>query len=234
MKTDFMKFKETFKLAFIDLDNTLYPESLYLYNLIREFDSKVKINRNQNKLFNNRYLENSLNRRSKDIITEIFKIYYDRSPTFIEHEILFYFYKNLDSDLRLYEGAIELLDFLKCKNIKLILLSNGIREVQLNKLRLLKISNYLDHIEILSKKEFQKPNPESALNLVKKYGLGLDEVVIIGDDPKTDILLAKNAGITAIRVKTGFFRNEKVNELYDKIYEFDNINNLFQSLTKIL
>lgn len=234
MKIDYMKFKETVKLAFIDLDNTLYPESLYLYNLIREFESKVKVSRNVNKLFDNMYLEHSLNRRSKDVITEIFKIYYDRSPTFKEHEVLFYLYKNLDSDLRLYEGAMELLNFLKCKNIKLILLSNGIKDVQLNKLRLLKISNYFDHIEILSKKEFQKPNPESALNLVKKYGLGLDEVVIIGDDPKTDILLAKNAGITAIRVKTGFFRNEKVNELYDKIYEFDNINNLLQSLTKIL
>jgi hypothetical protein len=84
-----MKFKETVKLAFVDLDNTLYPESLYLYNLIREFDSKVKINGNKNKLFDNKYLENFLNRRSKDIITEIFRMYYGRSPTFIEHEILF-------------------------------------------------------------------------------------------------------------------------------------------------
>lgn len=52
-------------------------------------------------------------------------------------------------------------------------------------------------------KIFGKPSKEYFLQALKKINLSFDDVVVIGDDPESDIQGAINAGIKGILVKTG-------------------------------
>ncbi len=52
-------------------------------------------------------------------------------------------------------------------------------------------------------KIFGKPSKEYFLHALNKINLGIDDVIVIGDDPESDIQGALNAGIKGILVKTG-------------------------------
>lgn len=52
-------------------------------------------------------------------------------------------------------------------------------------------------------KIFGKPSKEYFLHALNKINFGIDNVIVIGDDPESDIQGADNAGIKGILVKTG-------------------------------
>ena len=52
-------------------------------------------------------------------------------------------------------------------------------------------------------KIFGKPSKEYFLHALNKINLGIDELIVIGDDPETDIQGAINVGFKGILVKTG-------------------------------
>lgn len=98
----------------------------------------------------------------------------------------------------LFEETIEVLDTLKGK-FQLLMLTNGSPHLQRTKLSLSpELAPYFDYIVISGEFGKGKPAPE-----IFNYALGLlgvekNEVVMIGDNPKTDILGASKVGIDSI------------------------------------
>ena len=98
----------------------------------------------------------------------------------------------------LYDETLEVLDALK-GNYKLLMLTNGSPHLQRTKLSLSpELAPYFDHIVISG--EFGKGKPAVE---IFNYALSLlevekDEVIMIGDNPMTDILGASRVGIDSI------------------------------------
>lgn len=98
----------------------------------------------------------------------------------------------------LYEETIEILDALK-DNYQLLMLTNGSPHLQHTKLSLSpELEPYFDHIVISGDFGSGKPSAE-----IFNYALSLlevekDEVIMIGDNPLTDILGASKIGIDSI------------------------------------
>lgn len=97
----------------------------------------------------------------------------------------------------LFEGAIEILDYLKPK-YELHIITNGFNEVQYRKMKSSGLSPYFDKIITSEDAGVKKPNPvifDYALNNTKA---GKSESIMIGDNWEADVMGAINFGLDAI------------------------------------
>lgn len=124
----------------------------------------------------------------------------------------------------LYEETIEVLDALK-GNYHLLMLTNGSPHLQKTKLSLSpEIAPYFDHIVISGEFGRGKPSVELftyALSLLE--GVEKSEVIMVGDNPMTDILGASKFGIDSIWI------NHDKKELQEVVPTFE-VNRLREIL----
>lgn len=116
----------------------------------------------------------------------------------------------------LFEGAIELLDYLK-PNYQLHIITNGFSEVQDKKLHNSNIGHYFETITNSELAGQKKPNP-----IIFDYALGIakaskEESIMIGDSFEADILGALDFGIDAI-----FFNEHKI-EINHDVYQVNHL-----------
>ncbi|MEW9502314.1 HAD family hydrolase [Jeotgalibacillus marinus] len=102
----------------------------------------------------------------------------------------------------LYEETFEVLDFIKKQGIQLLILTNGAPSLQLEKLAITpNIVPYFEHIIISGNIGIGKPSPvvfEHALRLVD---LRTEDVWMVGDNKRTDILGANRIGMKSIWIQ---------------------------------
>ncbi len=103
-------------------------------------------------------------------------------------------------EIRTIEGAEDTLNLLS-KDYQIVLATNAedstyedIRVVLKSK----NLDNYFSHIFTTKELRTKKPNPHFFFRITKKLNLSNENVVVIGDDYKKDILSAKLAGLSTI------------------------------------
>lgn len=130
--------------------------------------------------------------------------------------------KYLPTFNHLFEGAIEVLDYLKPK-YNLHIITNGFQEVQNGKLRNAKIEHYFTTVTNSEMAGVKKPNPkifELALQLAKAEK---KTSLMVGDSLEADMEGAKNIGLDAL-----FFNETKTEEPHDfpQIYHLSELKNI--------
>lgn len=110
--------------------------------------------------------------------------------------------ENCTLQTKYYEGIIELLDYLKARNIKLSVFSNKADELT-KKIVAVLFPNYFIEVVGLSIESLKKPNPFEALEICKKLELKPEEMIFVGDSG-IDMQTATNANILAIGVLWGY------------------------------
>ncbi|MFT5754473.1 MAG: YjjG family noncanonical pyrimidine nucleotidase [Flavobacterium sp.] len=116
----------------------------------------------------------------------------------------------------LFEGAIELLDYLK-PNYQLHIITNGFSNVQDKKLTNSKIGHYFETITNSELAGQKKPNPiifDYALSVAKASKA---DSIMIGDSFEADILGALDFGIDAI------FFNENKTKINHDVYQVNHL-----------
>lgn len=101
-------------------------------------------------------------------------------------------------------GAVELLEAVNRRGLKVGILSNGFKEVQFDKLRSGGILDKVDCIVLSDEIDVNKPDRRIFDYALSKAGAAASESIFIGDNPETDILGAVNAGWRTI-----FFNRHK-------------------------
>lgn len=122
----------------------------------------------------------------------------------------------------LFDGAIELLDYLKPK-YKLHIITNGFASVQTKKIKNSNIEHYFETITNSEMAGVKKPHRtifEFALSLANA---SKQESVMIGDSFEADILGAQEAGIDAIFFNEQNLRVEKEVFQVNKLIDLKNI-----------
>ncbi|MCT7519785.1 HAD family hydrolase [Aliarcobacter cryaerophilus] len=191
------------KAVIFDLDNTLYDENLYFKSVFNKF---LKIHNIDFKLFENNF-DDKFRLYSKDIFTDILKKinFYSKE----NQNQLFELYKSIDCNLKLYDEAYELINYLNNKSINIAIITNGVLEAQKNKVRVLdleKITNKIVYAREFGK-EFEKPHEKPYIQTLKLLSVKKEDVVFIGDHPYTDIIGATKVGIKALRFMNGYASN---------------------------
>jgi len=130
--------------------------------------------------------------------------------------------KYLPTFNHLFDGAIDVLDYLKPK-YNLHIITNGFQDVQSGKLKNANIEHYFTTITNSEMAGVKKPNPkifEFALQLAKAEKA---TSLMVGDSLEADMEGAKNIGLDAL-----FFNEAKTVEPHDfpQIYHLSEIKNI--------
>lgn len=208
------------KHVFFDLDHTLWDfetnssktfEKIFkIHKLNLSLTSFLKIYKNINleywRLYRNNHITKEALRygRLKDTFDEL-KL--DVNNELINRLSIDYI-KYLSTFNHLFDGAIEILDYLKPK-YNLHIITNGFSEVQYKKMKNSKIEVYFDKVITSESVGVKKPNPKIFEYALSQANTTECESIMIGDSWEADIMGAKNVGIIPIFCN---FENERVDE----------------------
>lgn len=211
-----MKIK-TIKHVFFDLDHTLWD---FDKNSALTFDKIFKIHGIDVslELFLEAYEPINLyywKRYASDEIDKLSLRYGRLRETFNEigyhvdepliHNLSVDYIKYLSSFSHLFDGTIELLQYLQPK-YQLHIITNGFEEAQLKKMNSSAITPYFKTITNADTVGVKKPNPIIFDHALKFANAKSNESLMIGDNYEADILGALNVGYDAIFFN---YRNDK-------------------------
>jgi len=199
---------------FFDLDNTLWDfkansklAMLSTFNLLLLGEKGVDFER-----FFDLYSKNNSDLwgayrkkeiRKKDLTTQRFKLTLDKLEIdgIDPEEMNTLYLSEMPKQNKLVDGAIDLLEYLKNKNYRLFIITNGFSEVQHNKLKSSKLLPYFSKIFISEEIKAPKPAPEIFEYAIKSANARKSTSLMIGDDLEVDVLGALRAGIDAIHFR---------------------------------
>lgn len=106
-----------------------------------------------------------------------------------------------------YDDTLDILKYLKNKNYKLYIVSNGQKEVQFRRLLKANILSYFDYVFISSEIGYNKPDIrvlDYVLSSIYKEAkdVNKDEFILIGDRENADIKCALDFGIKSVLLGT--------------------------------
>lgn len=124
----------------------------------------------------------------------------------------------------LFPETLETLKAIKNKGLKIGIVTNGISEMQHNKLKATGVDAVVDAVVVSGDLPFKKPSGEIFDYAAEKLGIRNDQAIFVGDHPKNDVFGARKAGMNVVWMRYGFFKDEALEETVsiDKISEILN------------
>ena len=109
-------------------------------------------------------------------------------------------------------NTMEVLNYLKEKNYKIHLITNGFLEVQSIKMKASGLDKMIDSSFVSEEVGFKKPDHRIFFHAMNEVGGNIENSIMIGDDLSVDIIPAKEIGMKHI-----YFNRKKIshNEMLD-------------------
>ena len=229
------------KAVIFDLDNTLCNSTAVIEDILKHIFTRYL------KHFPNKSVDDliSINVKTfKNLISdpnvplsaatirvwfEVFEQLQIKPPLKIILQLIEYIRSEAIRRVRLIEGTLELITFLKSKDIKIGVLTNGIFIDQANKLVKLKIDSFVDYLVTSDMCAADKPDPKIFKYLLNKMAVLPNQILMIGDDYIADIKGAHNVGI-----KTVYLNNGSVGNLGIKSVKPDYIKTNHKDILKLI
>ena len=216
------------KDIFFDLDHTLwdfdknsmlaFKRVFKKFKITIEFDAFLKIYEPINIEYWKKYREDKVSKENlrRGRLIDSFNFFDLIYSTEKIDEIADAYIQELPFDNHLFEGAVEILDYLILK-YKLHIITNGFEEVQQKKLKNSGIDHYFSTVTTSEEVGVKKPNPKVFLTALNKANSFPTQSVMIGDSLEADILGANNIGMQTIFYN---YRNESISK---KIKSIDSL-----------
>ena len=216
------------KDIFFDLDHTLwdfdknsmlaFKRVFKKFKITIEFDAFLKIYEPINVEYWKKYREDKVSKENlrRGRLIDSFNFFDLIYTTEKIDEIADAYIQELPFDNHLFEGALEILDYLILK-YKLHIITNGFEEVQHKKLKNSGIDHYFSTVTTSEEVGVKKPNPKVFLTALNKANSLPTQSVMIGDSLEADILGANNIGMQTIFYN---YRNESISK---KIKSIDSL-----------
>jgi putative hydrolase of the HAD superfamily len=204
-----------YKDLFFDLDHTLWDFELNsketmqeLYSThhiaalgITDFDAFFNIYTAHNHRLWDRYSKGFIKQeelRWKRIYLSLldFKIANEQ----LSKEMSLEFLQILPTKKKLFPHTIEILNYLKDKNYKMHLITNGFESVQMQKIKNAEIAHYFTEVVTSETSNSLKPNKEIFEFALKTANATLSESIMIGDNETADIQGGINIGMDTVFV----------------------------------
>lgn len=237
-----------FKGIIIDLDDTLYNHEIcheYAINIIFEmifnFVKKInpdinilKIKDEYNDIKNNLKIEIG-NTSSSHCRFIYFKHLFENFNIDFKYldSLHSKYWNEFYSKIKLNEGVLDLLNFLKKINIKTCLLTDFDTIHQFKKLENLGILEYFENIITSQEIGVDKPNSKMFQSALRKMNLKSNEVIMIGDNYQKDILGAIKNNIYSFWFNNENNENNKTLEIFENYIEFSNFETLVTFISNI-
>lgn len=207
------------KAVIFDLDNTICNSTEVIEDILKRiFIKHLKYfpNKNVDDLIsiNIKTFEELISDPNVPLSAAIIRVWFEvfeqlqiKPPLKIILRLIEYIRSEATKKVRLIEGTLELMDYLKSKDIKIGILTNGIFIDQANKLVKLKLDDFVDYLVTADMCASDKPDPKIFKYLLNKMGISPEQVLMIGDDLVADIKGANDLGIRTVYLKDGSLGN---------------------------
>ena len=214
------------KAVIFDMDGTTVDtiEGLaYAMNYVLEKNSLPKRSINEYKVFVGNGLKKMVERALPN------NEYSDEEINLFLEEMVDFYEKNWDYELRLYNGIDNLLDELTKKGIIIAINTNKVQHIA-EKIASNCLANWTISHVIGDRINFpNKPSPEGVKEILKDLKIEAKDIIFVGDS-NVDIETGRNANIMTVAVSWGF--REKA-ELEEADYIIDHPMELIDIIEKI-
>jgi putative hydrolase of the HAD superfamily len=223
-----------YKGILLDLDNTLYSYQENHRRALNEVFSFME----KSFSFSNNQLEESYAKARHLVQIEL-------GHTASSHNRILYFQKMLEiltlnplkyafllynlywntflSSMRLFFGVET---FLETYRNRICLVTDLTAHIQYKKIKALQLENHISQMVTSEEAGREKPHPYMFLSALEKMNLKKDEVCMIGDNFKKDIVGANNLGIRAIWLNRDGEHRVYDDSLVEEVDSFEKINQL--------
>lgn len=231
---------------FFDLDNTLWDfeknskkamvEAFNFYELQNQADFELFFNvysKHNTKLWQS-YRNKEVGK--KELIKKRFEnTFKDLGIAGVDpEEMNNHYLKVMPKQKELFDGVIDVLDYLRKKNYLLFIITNGFREVQNEKMVSSGLDPFFSKIFISEDIKTPKPCREIFEYAVKSANAKKSKSIMIGDDWEVDIIGALNFGMDAIHytnndylnIQRQFYGSKRSVNLY-KVGVFNHLTDIF-------
>ena len=120
------------------------------------------------------------------------------SPFKYDLQVYNYFWNNFLNKISIFPGALEFIDDMKARGIKIGICTDMTAHIQFRKIERLGLTGRLDAMITSEEAGIEKPNRRMFDMIATKLGVKNDEVIYVGDSYKKDVMGAKNAGMTPV------------------------------------
>lgn len=205
------------KAVVFDLDDTLISEKEYIRSGFRAVSNKLAIENNMNEDYIYDVMKITFNEDSKNVFNRVLdklEINYD-----IEYiKELIDYYRGHIPDIKLYEDAEYIIKTLYKKGIKLGMITDGYKITQRNKLQILNINDYFEHIVVTDElgRDYWKPHKKPYEIIKEKLNLDYKNMVYVGDNVSKDFVTANKLGMNTIVIsrEEGIYTGIKLEDEY--------------------
>lgn len=230
-----MSEKKKYKHIFFDLDNTLWDfkknSRLAMFSTFSFFQIKqiqfgqfYEVYEKHNNQAWNDYREKKVSKKEL-IVSRFQKTFDELGINDIDPLLMNTHYLNeMPKQKELVEGALNLLEKLAAKGLKLYIITNGFKEVQHKKLESSGIKKYFKRIYISEEVKTPKPGKEIFEYAIKSSNAKKTQSLMVGDDYEVDVMGAIHFGIDAVYYSK---QNEAVKQRDGKFCIFQ-VNDLVQ------
>lgn len=108
------------------------------------------------------------------------------------------FHEHREAQAKFFPDAIETIDELRRRGIKLVLITNGAALPQRAKIERFDLVRRFDHIQIEGEHGFGKPEPEAYLHAMRTCGVTAEDCWIVGDNLKWEVAAPQQLGLYAV------------------------------------
>jgi putative hydrolase of the HAD superfamily len=108
------------------------------------------------------------------------------------------FHAYREAQVAFYPGAIETIDEIKARGVKLALVTNGDAAAQRAKVDRFDLARRFDHVQIEGEAGFGKPEARAYLHAMQALGVEAHETWMVGDNLEWEVAAPQRLGIYAI------------------------------------
>ena len=215
------------RAVIFDLDDTLYDEMQFVKGGFKAVSSYISKNNNTNQTVVYQVLLEALEKHGRG---HTFDVALKKLGLYEEELIprLVAVYRIHKPNLAPYPDVRAVLTALKTQGYKLGLITDGNVEVQRNKVEALEVKDFFDCL-IFSNEygiEKQKPNPFPYQKVMEELEVSARETIYVGDNPYKDFVTSKKLGMWTMRLLRGHYKDVKLQEEYEAVYQIKNLREL--------
>lgn len=135
------------------------------------------------------------------IVTEVFADLQAKAPALTPQAAAAFaarFDAYREEQIRFFPGALQAIDELKRRGVKLALVTNGAAAVQRAKIERFDLAHRFDHIQIEGEAGFGKPEEQAYRHAMAALGVEAHETWMVGDNLEWEVAAPQRLGIHAI------------------------------------
>ena len=191
---------KNYKALVLDLDNTIYPEKDYLFQVYYLIGQFVEFQEGVSREQVTQFLVNEFLSNGRDHIFDKMIAHFELPETYLENCFRLLRTAKIPLPLLIFEDMLIRLQEASEVGLQLFVLTNGHPEQQLNKIKHLEWHGLDQHIKCYFCNEIApKPAPDAMLKLLADHQLLPSEVLFLGD-ANIDEACAIAAGVDFERV----------------------------------